>query len=234
MVDIIVIALVLIVSLIGAKKGLISVVMKLVGLILAVVMSFYLYKGFAAYLYENFEFGKNIENTIVTTIKSKVVENVINIELPNDNEENIPYNTSAFFEYKESMEKEENKNENGTKISMDFSEVIETVKSWGLYNKVDIEENVVVDDEQAGKTIVDTIANRITLYIMRAIAFLAIFISVIVVTAIVSLVLTLLFMLPGLKTINKTRGICSRSYFMHYKDNGNTGYHLIITASKFY
>ena len=89
---------------------------------------------------------------------------------------------------------------------MNFTEVIETIKGWGLYNKNEIDENVVVQNEQEGKNILENTAHKITMYIMRVVAFAAIFVCVIIITAILSLILNLLFMLPGLKTINKTGG----------------------------
>ena len=190
MADIILILVGLLVSLIGAKKGFISVIMKLVGLILATILAIYLHKGLAVYLYENFSFGKNIENTIITTIKDKVVENVVG--------ENITKNPES--EGKDTSELEDKK------INMNFTEVIETIKGWGLYNKIENDENVVVQNEQEGKNILENTAHKITMYIMRVVAFAAIFVCVIIITAIVSLILNLLFMLPGLKTINKTGG----------------------------
>ena len=190
MVDIILILVSLLVSLLGAKKGFISVIMKLVGLILAVILAIYLHKGFAVYLYENFSFGKNLENTIITTIKDKVVQNVVG-----ESTTKIPE-----FDVKDTSKTEDKK------INMNFTELIETIKSWGLYNKIEIDENVVVQNEQEGKNLLENMANKITMYIMRVVAFAAIFICVIIITAILSLILNLLFMLPGLKTINKTGG----------------------------
>lgn len=204
MVDIILVLVVLVVAMLGSRKGLISVVMKLVGLILAVILASYFYKGLALYMYNNFSFGKNIENTIVTTIRSKVIENVVGEEEDKDKTEEVP-----DVEDQEDLDKEAVSEE--VKINMDFSKVIETVKSWGIYNKVQIDENVVVDNEQAGKTLVGGIAYKITMYIMRAIAFVSIFVCIIIVTAIVSLILTLLFMLPGLKAINKTGGFIAET-----------------------
>ena len=190
MVDIVLILIMLVVALVGAKKGLISVMMKLAGLVLAIVLASYFYKGLAVYMYNNFSFGKNIENTIITTIKDKVVQNFVGenaIENPQNNIED----TSEVQD---------------KKINMDFTEVIETIKSWGLYNKIEIDENVVVQNEQEGKNLLENMANKITMYIMRVVAFAAIFVCVIIITAILSLILNLLFMLPGLKTINKTGG----------------------------
>lgn len=200
MVDIILIIIALVVALIGAKKGFISVIMKLVGLVLAIILASSFYKGLAFYMYENFDFGKNIENTIVNTVKTKVIENVMGAT---ESDENTDINVEGLFNNDE-VQDEEAKEE--TKISMDFSQVIETVKNWGLYDKVEISENVVVENEQESKNLIEKIAYNITICIMRAIAFISIFLCVIIITAILSLVLSLLFMLPGLKTINKTGG----------------------------
>ena len=216
MVDIGLILIMLVVALVGAKKGLISVVMKLVGLILAIVLASYFYKGFAVYMYNNFSFGKNIENTIITTIKSKVIENVIG-ETENNYNENLDDNSSDMPGDNLLGNGDNNQPIVQSKISMNFSEVIQTIKNWGLYNKVEIDENVVVDSRQEGKTLIGGIAYKITMYIMRVIAFAAIFVCVIIITAILSLILNLLFMLPGLKIINKTGGFIAELFLFLIK-----------------
>lgn len=68
--DVIVIAVVLITGIVGIKKGLIAVITKLVGVILATILAFTLYKSVASYLYSNFSFGKSINAYIQNAIGS--------------------------------------------------------------------------------------------------------------------------------------------------------------------
>lgn len=69
-VDILVIVLALIAGILGAKKGFVYVICKLVGFILAIVLAFALYKQLSSYLYNNYEFGEKINNSIEAAISN--------------------------------------------------------------------------------------------------------------------------------------------------------------------
>lgn len=85
--DIIVIVLVIISGLIGVKKGLVNVVVKIVGFILAAILACTCYQTLASYLYENYTFGQKINNSVHEFIASD--ENVQNSEAEYINLTNI-------------------------------------------------------------------------------------------------------------------------------------------------
>lgn len=68
--DIIVIVFVLISGLIGIKKGLVNVVVKIAGFVLAILLACTCYKNLSTYLYENYTFGDKINNSVREFISS--------------------------------------------------------------------------------------------------------------------------------------------------------------------
>lgn len=69
--DIIVIILILISGFLGIKKGLINVVVKIVGFIIAIVLSCTCYQTVANYLYENYTFGHTINESVKNFIANE-------------------------------------------------------------------------------------------------------------------------------------------------------------------
>lgn len=72
--DIIIVAIALISGIIGIKKGMISIVTKIAGFILATVFAFMLYKPLATHLIANYEFPSKIKESIRNAIASQQKE----------------------------------------------------------------------------------------------------------------------------------------------------------------
>ncbi len=73
--DIIIVSLALVFGIIGIKKGMISIVTKIVGFILATVFAFMFYKSLATYITDNYEFPSKITESIKNAIVSQQKEN---------------------------------------------------------------------------------------------------------------------------------------------------------------
>lgn len=163
--DIIVIVLVIISGFIGIKKGLVNVVVKIVGFILAAILACTCYQNVANYLYENYTFGQKINNSVREFISS---------------EENVQNNEEEYI--------------NLTKI----------IDKFKLQDRINLDEEQENLDE--GLSLTDVVADKITGYIMNIIAFLGIFIAVIIIAAIVGIILSAVCLIPGLKQVNKIGG----------------------------
>lgn len=72
--DIIIISLVLISGFIGIKKGMIVIITKIAGFILATVFAFIFYKSLATYFIANYEFPSKINQSIKSAIASQKQE----------------------------------------------------------------------------------------------------------------------------------------------------------------
>lgn len=72
--DIIIIAIALISGFIGIKKGMISIVTKIAGFILATIFAFMFYKSLASHLVANYEFPSKINESIKNAISSQQKE----------------------------------------------------------------------------------------------------------------------------------------------------------------
>lgn len=69
--DIIIVCLVLISGFVGIKKGMIAIVTKIVGFVLATIFAFMFYKSLATYLTQNYEFPTKINESIKSIIASE-------------------------------------------------------------------------------------------------------------------------------------------------------------------
>jgi len=163
--DIIVIVLVLISGFIGIKKGLINVIVKIVGFIIAVILAYSCYQNVANYLYQNFEFGQKINDSVKNFITKK---------------EDIKTNEQEY-------------------ISLN-----EIINKFNLQNKIDL--NKEENNLNEGTALTDIVAEKITGYIMNIIAFFGIFLSVIIIAAIIGWILSAICLIPGLKEVNKIGG----------------------------
>lgn len=74
-IDLIVIALVLLSTFLGYKKGLIGVAFKILSFLIAIVITLILYRPIAGFIIDNTPIAKNIENTIVEKLSSSKIEN---------------------------------------------------------------------------------------------------------------------------------------------------------------
>lgn len=72
--DIIIVAIALISGFIGIKKGMISIVTKIAGFILATIFAFMFYKSLATYFIANYEFPSKINESIKNAISSQQKE----------------------------------------------------------------------------------------------------------------------------------------------------------------
>ena len=163
--DIIVIILVAISGFIGIKKGLVNVIVKIAGFILAAILACTCYQRLATYLYDNYAFGQKINDSVKEFIS-------IDAEVEHSEEEYI----------------------NLTNILNKFK----------LQNRIDLKEEEKQLDE--GIALTDVVAKKITNYIMNIIAFLGIFIAVILIASIVGLILSAVCLIPGLKEVNRIGG----------------------------
>lgn len=69
--DIIIVCLALISGFVGIKKGMIAIVTKIVGFVLATIFAFMFYKSLATYLTQNYEFPAQINESIKNIIASE-------------------------------------------------------------------------------------------------------------------------------------------------------------------
>ena len=163
--DVMVVLIVLISGFIGIKKGMISILVKLIGFILAGVLACTCYESLANYLYENYTFGQ------------KINENV-----------------------KEFIAKDVNSE----------TEEQEYINLTNILNKFKLEEKIDLKEEEkgleTGVALSDVVAEKITGYIMNIIAFIGLFLAVIIASAIIAIILSAVCLIPGLKEINKTGG----------------------------
>ena len=143
--DVMVVLIVLISGFIGIKKGMISILVKLIGFILAGVLACKCYESLANYLYENYTFGQ------------KINENV-----------------------KEFIAKDVNSE----------TEEQEYINLTNILNKFKLEEKIDLKEEEkgleTGVALSDVVAEKITRYIMNIIAFIGLFLAVIIASAIIT------------------------------------------------
>lgn len=182
--DIIVVSLALISGIIGIKKGMIAIVTKLVGFVLALVLGFMFYKSLATYLTQNYEFSAKITESIKNAI--------------------------ASGEQKPSEDSAEDKVENSDdteKAQQEYISISNILQKFNLTEKINLEK----EQENLGeeKTLSDAVAEKITVYIMNIISFLIIFLGIIIVAAVLSLVLGVIFSLPLLNSVNRMGGFAA-------------------------
>lgn len=178
--DIIVVSLALILGITGIKKGMIAIVTKLVGFVLAVVFAFMFYKSLAQYLTQNYEFSAKITGSIKNAIVSE--------------EQKTSENDTQSTEDKEQMQEE-------------YISISNILQKFNLTEKINLEEEQ--ESVVQGKSLSDVVAERITGYIMNIIAFLIIFLGIIIVASVLSLILGAIFSLPLLNSVNKTGGFAA-------------------------
>lgn len=175
--DIIVVSLALISGIVGIKKGMIAIVTKLVGFVLALVFGFMFYKSFASYLTQNYEFSAKITESIKNAIVS---------------------------ETQKSSESDAESAEDTEKVQEEYISISNILQKFNLTGKINLEEEQESLSQE--KTLSDAVAEKITMYIMNIISFLIIFLGIIIVAAVLSLILGLIFSLPLLNSVNKIGG----------------------------
>lgn len=198
--DIIVVSLALISGIIGIKKGMITIVTKLVGFILAIVLAFSFYKSFATYLTQNYEFPakitESIKNAIVSGDQKTSEDGMENI----DNAEHVDNENIAEGDKVENLDDTE-------KAQQEYISISNILQKFNLTGKINLEkEQENLDDK---KTLSDVVAEKITVYIMNIISFLIIFLGIIIVAAVLSLVLGIIFSLPLLNSVNRMGGFAA-------------------------
>lgn len=166
MLDIIVLILILISCFIGMKKGLVCILTKLVGFILAIILSYTCYQALGDYLCKNYNLNEKINSGIKAVIKD------------------------SYDEQEEGKE--------------DVSKLDGILDKFGLQDEIDLKEESETVKE--GNSLTDVVADKITQHIINILSFLAIFVSVLIISTILSFILSAFFSLPGLKFINKTGG----------------------------
>lgn len=175
--DIIVVSLALISGIVGIKKGMIAIVTKLVGFVLALVFGFMFYKSLASYLTQNYEFSAKITESIKNAIVS---------------------------ETQKSSESDAESAEDTEKVQEEYISISNILQKFNLTGKINLEEEQESLSQE--KTLSDAVAEKITVYIMNIISFLIIFLGIIIVAAVLSLILGLIFSLPLLNSVNKIGG----------------------------
>jgi len=86
----------------------------------------------------------------------------------------------------------------------------EYINLTNILNKFKLQDRIDLAEEEEnldeGVVLTDVVAEKITGYIMNIIAFLGIFIAVILIAAIVGIILSAVCLIPGLKEVNKLGG----------------------------
>lgn len=162
--DIIIVSLALISGFLGVKKGMVAIVTKIVGFILATVFAFMFYRQLASYINAKYEFPSKINYSIKKAISSN----------SDDSKEDEYINLSNI------------------------------IKKFNLTDKINLKEEEETLTEE--KSLSDAVAEKITSYVINIIAFLIIFLSIIIIASILSLILGAIFSLPLLNSINKLGG----------------------------
>ena len=99
----------------------------------------------------------------------------------------------------------------GTMIESSIKTTIETELENRLNTEVEENENKFIDmffePEELASTMVDESANKITMFILKGISFVGIFILVFIICYILRMILNIVFKLPILNSINKVGGV---------------------------
>lgn len=99
----------------------------------------------------------------------------------------------------------------GTMIESSIKTTIETELENRLNTEVEENENKFIDmffePEELATTVVDESANKITMFILKGISFVGIFILVFIICYILRMILNIVFKLPILNSINKVGGV---------------------------
>ncbi len=150
--DIIILALLVSGAFFGYKKGLVGILVSLIGLILSIVLGFILQTPVSNFIYSSTGFGDMISDNISQGM------------------------TQAY------KNKIEGKSED-----------------YGIYDSF---LKSIVNEEQ-----IDEVANNATLFIIKGLSFVIVFIVVLLICYILSMVLGLVFSFPILSTVNKFGGL---------------------------
>ena len=162
--DIIIVGLAIISGFLGVKKGMVAIITKIIGFVLATVFAFMFYRQLANYINSNYEFPAKINNSIKKTITSE----------SDSSKEDVYISLSKI------------------------------INKFHLSDKIDLNEEQKNITEEMDLS--DIVSNKITSYVINIIAFLIIFLGVIIVTSVLSLILAAVFSLPLLSTINRLGG----------------------------
>lgn len=99
----------------------------------------------------------------------------------------------------------------GTMIESSIKTTIETELENRLNTEVEENKNKFIDmffePEELATTVVDESANKITMFILKGISFVGIFILVFIICYILRMILNIVFKLPILNSINKVGGV---------------------------
>lgn len=163
-------------ALIGYKKGLAKIVLKLVGFVLSLILAYIFCTPLSNYLYEDVGLGTKISSSIEESISG--------------------YISNKSEEIKEDVDKKVKE-----KVLDEKEGYISKIEN--LLTKSEIEE-LETEDVKAGA--IKNISDRITMYILKAMAFIIILILVNICMLIITLIFDGITKLPIINTFNKTGG----------------------------
>lgn len=174
--DIALLVILILGALIGYKKGLVKIVLKLVGFILSLVLAYIFCSPLANFLYEDMGLGTKISSSI---------------------EESI----SGYIESKTESIKEDVKKEVSDKTSEKNSDYIQNIE-----NLLTKSEKAELGKQEVKENTVQKISEKITMYILKAAAFIIIIILVNICIAILTIIFDGVAKLPVIKTFNEAGG----------------------------
>jgi uncharacterized membrane protein required for colicin V production len=161
-IDIIVILFILLSIFRGYSKGLVGILVSLIGFVVAIILAFTLQSTVANYLNEKTQVGSTIEGIVKDSITNQIEQKA----------------NSTNQQSQDSVE---------SKIKNDFyTQIVSKI---------------------ANSSEIDSAAKNVTMFILKGISFIGIFMIVIIISYILQMLLNIVFTLPILGGINKIGGL---------------------------